>query len=76
MGHQQVALNSLLTTLPNRNFIASTVAALYYTAVELEISKKVTDKQTHRETHISITEATLILWIAGLSGPTNRDFNY
>ena len=33
LGHQQVALNSLLTTLPNRNFIGRTAAALYYTAV-------------------------------------------
>jgi len=51
------------------------VVALYYTTVELEISKNVTDIQTNRETHreqrteISITEATLIPWIAGLSGP-------
>ena len=39
------------------------------------ISKNVTDRQTNRETHreqrteISITETTLIPWIAGLSGP-------
>ena len=36
LGQQHVTLNFLLTTLPNRNFIASTAAALYYTAVELE----------------------------------------
>ena len=47
--------------------------ALYYTAVELEISKNITNKhtskQTDRETEISKTEATLIPWIARLSGP-------
>ena len=51
-------------------FIASTVAALYYTALGLEISKNVTDRQTNRQrTEISITEVTLIPWIAGLRGP-------
>ena len=36
LGQLQVALNSLLTTLPNKIFIARTTAALYHTAVELE----------------------------------------
>ena len=36
LGKQHVALNSLLTTLPNRNFYCEHRGALYYTAVELE----------------------------------------
>ena len=37
LKQQYVALNSLLTTLPKRNFCCATGVALYYTAVELEI---------------------------------------
>ena len=43
LGQQHVTLKSLLTTLPNRIFIARQYAALYYTAVELE--KNVTDRE-------------------------------
>ena len=48
------------------------MAALYYAGVELE--KNVTHKQrTHiQRTNKAITEATLIPWIAGLSGPIKQ----
>ena len=53
--------------------------AFYYTAVELEknvtdrqkTENRQTDRQTDRQrTDKTITVATLIPWIAGLSGPT------
>ena len=64
LGHQQVALNSLLTTLPNRSFYCADRAALYYTAVQLENLMRTVELEnlmrTDRQTENSITEATLI----------------
>ena len=59
--------------MQNRPYIytVSSAAALYYTAVGLEFSKNVTDKQRNpqRKEKNSINEATLIGWITRLSGP-------
>ena len=59
LGQQHIALNSLLTTLPNRNFYrADRRGLILYCS---RIRKFDENKQTDREqTENSITEATLI----------------
>ena len=56
LGHQQVALNSILTTLPNRNFHRADREALYYTAVELE---KMRRKENRQRTEIQLQRPLL-----------------
>ena len=59
LGYQQTALNSLLTTLPNRNFYHADHGSLILYCSR--IWKKYENRQTDREqTGNSITEATLI----------------
>ena len=68
LGHQQVTLKSLPTTLPNRNFIAQTAVALYNTVVEFKNLMR-TDIQTENRQRIQLQRPLLSLWIFGLSGP-------
>ena len=42
--------------------------AIYYTSVGLEKNVTENGEQIDRQTEKAITEATLILWIAGLTG--------
>ena len=73
-----VFLNSLWLQIWEHTHHNSGPVAIYYTAVELEknvtygIRKNITyrEQRTDRQrTEKAITEATLILWITGLSGP-------
>ena len=54
------------------------MAALYYKGVELEnLSQRTQREQTDRQrTENSITDATLIPWITGLSGPISLEAVY
>ena len=73
--------NPLLTTLPNRNcYCKAHSSHILYCS---RIRKKVTENReqrienrVNRQIEKTITEATLIPWIAGLSGPIicNADF--
>ena len=57
------------STLHISQFARRTIAAIYYTAVRL-IKNVQENRETEKE--ISKTLATLIPWIAGLSGPILR----
>jgi len=68
LGQRHVALHSLLTTLPNKNFYRGSAAALYYTAVGLEKrGRQRTNRQrTFREERIQLQRP--------LSSPMDRRF--
>ena len=58
--HQQGALNSLLTTIPNRNYRANRSGLILQKKIRKFAENKQTYKQTNTQTENSITEATLI----------------
>ena len=62
-----VSFDSLWPQIREHTYRNSVMAALYYAEVELEKCNKPTENI--QRTEKAITEATLIPWIAGLSGP-------
>merc|ERR1711895_229026 len=62
--HQQGALNSLLTTIPKRNYLANRSGLILQKKIRKFAQNKQTNKQTNRQTNKqtenSITEAALI----------------
>ena len=70
MSNYHVSLDSHWSQIQEHTYCNSVMAALYYAGVELEKCNIHTENiQTDRQTEKAITEATLIPWIAGLSGP-------
>ena len=58
--HQQGAMNSLLTTIANRNYRANRSGLILQKKIRKFDENRQTDTQTNRQTENSITEATLI----------------
>ena len=58
--HQQGALNSLLTTISNRNYRANRSGLIMQKKIRKFAKNKQTDKQTNKQTENSKPEATLI----------------
>ena len=64
-----VFLDSLRAQIREYTYHNSVTAALYYAGVELEKNVTYTQRTENKHTEKAIAEATLIPWIAGLSGP-------
>merc|ERR1719167_274651 len=68
LGHQQVALNSLLTTIPNRNYRTNRSGLI----LQKKIRKFAQNTQTDRE--FNYRGHSYPLWIVGMSGPIAQNF--
>ena len=72
LEHQQVTLNSVLTTLPNRNFYRTDRGSLilYYSKIRKndENREQRTDRQADRQ-RIQLQRPLLSPWIVEVSGP-------
>ena len=71
--HQQGALNSLLTTIPNRNYRANRSGLILQKKIRKFAENKQTDRQTNKQTdrEFNYRGHFYPLWIVGVSGPTS-----
>ena len=78
--HQQGALNSLLTTIPNRNYRANRSGLILQKKIRKFAENKQISRQTHRHTdrEFNYRGHSYPLWIVGGSGPivTNLQPNF
>ena len=68
LGHQQGALNSLLTTIPNRNYRTNRSGLILQKKIRKFAQNKQTDQQTNRQ-RIKKQRPPYPLWIVGERGP-------